>query len=388
MKILFFSSYFYPHISGLTIYPLDILKYLVKKHKIKIFTFNDKENKLKIVKKFGLEIFYLPYAFKFSKGFINFNLPKILKKELEDTDLVIINQPSVEALSLTILAKKRKKRIISLLHCFLEDKTNILSKIITKIVNLIINLQLILSDKIVISTNDYIKSFPIYKKIKNKVFFSFPPIKFKKPSLKKLQYFKKIKKNKIWIGFVGRIAQEKGLEYLIKAFAYLKIQNKFVLILSGPDKKSVVGEERYFNKIKFLINQKKINHLFFNNLKNNELSSLYQALDILVLPSINSTEAFGMVQVEAMINGTPVIATNLPGIRLPIKLTKMGILIKPKNHYQLAKAIEEILKNKKKFSNKKLIDKAREIFDIKKVYKFWSNLISSKTNSKIKIHEN
>ena len=51
------------------------------------------------------------------------------------------------------------------------------------------------------------------------------------------------------------------------------------------------------------------------------MSSFYKSIDLLVLPSINQTEAFGMVQAEA-IAGTPVIAGNLPGVRIPIKLTK------------------------------------------------------------------
>ena len=85
-----------------------------------------------------------------------------------------------------------------------------------------------------------------------------------------------------------------------------------------------------------------------------------------------------MVQVEAMLLGTPVIASNLPGVRVPIRLTKMGILVQPKNSEQITEAINKILKNKKKYSNQKLIKNASKIFDIKKVYKFYDNLIDEK----------
>ena len=109
----------------------------------------------------------------------------------------------------------------------------------------------------------------------------------------------------------------------------------------------------------------KIKHTFLGNLTSKQLSAFYKSIDLLVLPSINQTEAFGMVQAEAMIAGTPVIASNLPGVRIPIKLTKMGIIVEPKNIDQLSKAIKDILENKNKYTNARLVRNAKEIFDIK-----------------------
>jgi glycosyltransferase involved in cell wall biosynthesis len=111
------------------------------------------------------------------------------------------------------------------------------------------------------------------------------------------------------------------------------------------------------------------------NLSEKRLGAFYKAIDVLVLPSINSTEAFGMVQAEAMLLGTPVVATNLPGVKIPISLTKMGIIVEPKNEKQLAEAISEILKNRKKYTNKNLIKNAEKIFNIKNVYQFYDNLV-------------
>ena len=55
--------------------------------------------------------------------------------------------------------------------------------------------------------------------------------------------------------------------------------------------------------------------LFQEDLSDTELNLLYNASDIVVLPSINKAEAFGLVLVEAMAAGTPVVASNLPGVR-------------------------------------------------------------------------
>jgi glycosyltransferase involved in cell wall biosynthesis len=66
--------------------------------------------------------------------------------------------------------------------------------------------------------------------------------------------------------------------------------------------------------------------------------------EVTVLPSINSTESFGMVQVESMISGTPVIASDLPGIRQPVLSTGMGVIIPPQNAESLAQALITVLR--------------------------------------------
>jgi glycosyltransferase involved in cell wall biosynthesis len=68
---------------------------------------------------------------------------------------------------------------------------------------------------------------------------------------------------------------------------------------------------------------------------------------VTILPSINSTESFGMVQVEAMTCGTPVVATDLPGVRQPVRMTGMGLVVPPEDPASLAEAIISILDNPK-----------------------------------------
>jgi glycosyltransferase involved in cell wall biosynthesis len=62
-----------------------------------------------------------------------------------------------------------------------------------------------------------------------------------------------------------------------------------------------------------------------------------------VLPSTNSTESFGIVQVESMACGTPVVASDMPGVRQPVKMTGMGRVVPPADFYALAEAISAVL---------------------------------------------
>jgi len=68
-----------------------------------------------------------------------------------------------------------------------------------------------------------------------------------------------------------------------------------------------------------------------------------------VLPSLNSTESFGMVQVEAMLCGTPSIASALPGVRQPVMQTGMGLVVPIGDSAALAEAIIQVLSDRARF---------------------------------------
>jgi glycosyltransferase involved in cell wall biosynthesis len=384
MKILFFSPYFYPYTSGITIYPFKIFSHLAKKHRVTVLTFKhdkklkDREwiNKMKIVR--------MPYLFGVYKGFISPQSLTYFFKEAKRNDLIFVNLPNVEGIFLVILGKLFNKKIYSIFHCYLGKSKKFLVTIINSLANKIVDWQLLFSDKVIAYTKDYTDQFPIFKKIKNKIEIILPPIIKYPVSKKKLKKFLKLKEKNIWIGFAGRVSNEKGIEYLIDALTKIKTKIKNIkLVFAGPYGKDVAGENQYYKKILNLLKKNKIEFIFFGNLQKDELAAFYRAIDLLVLPSINSTEGFGMVQAEAMLYGTPVIASDLPGVRVPIKLTKMGIIVKPESGKLIADAIVEIFKNRKKYTNKKLIKNAKEIFSIKKAYQFYDHLLKNLKNETV-----
>ena len=74
-------------------------------------------------------------------------------------------------------------------------------------------------------------------------------------------------------------------------------------------------------------------------LDDDEFSAFFAACDLLVFSSLNATESFGIVQVEAMAQETPIVATNLPGVRQPVLQTTFGCLVPPRDGPALANAI-------------------------------------------------
>ena len=370
MKVLFFSPYFHPYTSGVATYPLKILKYLSAKHDITVLTFPHKNSLSSFEKIGGFKVKRLPYLFKVYKGFISPQSIFYFTKELGKTDVVLLNIPNFEGLLLAIFARLYGKKIIAIFHCYLYGGKNALVKVANFFANLSSGLQLILSDAVVAYTNDYAKSSPFYKFIGNKLKLTLPPVE--DADLDKTTYktFLKEKNDEVWVGYAGRVSSEKGLEYLVSAVKRKDIR----MVFAGPYGEDVAGENLYYQSILNFLEKNRVKYKFFGSLSGGKLVAFYRAVDLLVLPSINRTEAFGMVQAEAMILGTPVVASNLPGVRVPIGLTKMGILVEPKNSADLAEAIKKILKNREKYANQKLVARAKTIFDVKKVFQLYDDL--------------
>jgi glycosyltransferase involved in cell wall biosynthesis len=103
------------------------------------------------------------------------------------------------------------------------------------------------------------------------------------------------------------------------------------------------------------------------------LGNFYANLAVLVLPSINATEAFGMVQVEAMLCGTPVVCSDLPGARVPVLETGMGEIAKKKDSKDLAAKIVKVLNNRSDYVKKKKI--VEDVFAPEKLLSSYEKLL-------------
>jgi glycosyltransferase involved in cell wall biosynthesis len=73
-----------------------------------------------------------------------------------------------------------------------------------------------------------------------------------------------------------------------------------------------------------------------------EIADLYASLDVFALPSVNAFEAFGIVQVEAMMAGVPALASDLPGVRTPVQETDFGRVVTPRDVAGIAAGLREL----------------------------------------------
>jgi glycosyltransferase involved in cell wall biosynthesis len=128
---------------------------------------------------------------------------------------------------------------------------------------------------------------------------------------------------------VARMAAEKGVEYLVEAMPEILREHPTARVFHVGQYQNVLGEEEYAAKLRPMIDALGEHWMFLGILPEAELSAFYRLCDVTVLPSTNSTESFGIVQVESMASGTPVVASNLPGVREPVRITGMGCVVTP-----------------------------------------------------------
>lgn len=358
MRITFFTPYYLPYISGLTLYPSRILPLLPKKFATTILTFRHRLDLASSEKVDGVNVKRMSFLFKISKGFISPQSLFIYAKQLFQSDVLLVNLPSVEGLPAVLMAKLMGKKVISLFHCDITMNQSFWEKQLSLLIRKLVVMQLKLSNKVIAYTKDYIDSLPYASVFVGKTIFSLPPVTHEASDSVYFSYLTNIKKNNYWIGFVGRIAREKGIEVAIEAMK--KLPQKSTLVLVGPKGDEVAGESQYHEFIQSQLKKSGINYLLLPTLQGEKLSSLYKALDVLILPSINQTEAFGMVQAEAMLQGTPVIASNLPGVRYTITKTQAGLLVQRGSAASLVEALHTV--SSKPWSRKEIRRKAQSIF--------------------------
>lgn len=133
---------------------------------------------------------------------------------------------------------------------------------------------------------------------------------------------------------VGRIVPHKGVEHFIEAARFV------------PDARFVIaGEGTRLEAMRRLAATMGVSDrvTFLGRVPDAELPQVYAACDVFVLPSVSRLEAFGIVALEAMATGKPVIVADIPGVREIIEAGRDGLLSDPVNPRDLANKILRLL---------------------------------------------
>ncbi len=147
----------------------------------------------------------------------------------------------------------------------------------------------------------------------------------------------------------ARLATEKGVEYLLEAAPTILEKYPGTRFLFAGQYENVLGEDAYARKLAPLLTALGDRWTFLGVLQPDAMAAFFRSCDLTVLPSINSTETFGLVQIESMICGTPVVASGLPGVREPVRMTGMGKVVPLRDPSALAAAALEVLDNRSKY---------------------------------------
>ncbi|HUX86265.1 MAG TPA: glycosyltransferase family 4 protein, partial [Chloroflexota bacterium] len=175
------------------------------------------------------------------------------------------------------------------------------------------------------------------------------------------------------IAMAARIAPEKGIEYLLKALPDLIRDYPGLRLAMTGERRPSLGCEAYFRRIEPMLDRYQDHIEFAGVLDRSELPAFMAGADVLVVPSIDAREAFGMVQVEAMLCGTPVVASDLPGMREPVSRTGMGVLVPTHDPAALANGIRSVLSDPPRFSCSR--EEIAQIYDARAALDTYEHLL-------------
>jgi len=278
--------------------------------------------------------------FKFGNGALS---PQLLWK-LNNFDIIHFHYPFYGAAEFIVLGKLLFNRKINIVvHYHMDSAAIGIKGFIFNLYRVFVQPILLRQAKIITCASlDYIKHCRIANYYKNN------QNKFRQTLFGvDLEFFtpkNKIKSNKKIILFVGGLDKAhyfKGLENLLKAVKVLSGE------LSDEINFNVVGKgnlELYYKKLAEKLGiENKVN--FSGSLDNEQLVDYYNNCNVVVLPSINQGEAFGLVLLEAMACAKPVVASNLPGVRSVFKNGEQGFLVKPNDVNDSVKKLKIILQD-------------------------------------------
>jgi glycosyltransferase involved in cell wall biosynthesis len=349
LRILIALTYYRPHYSGLTIYAEREARALAQRgHEVTVLTSRFDPNLPERERIDGVEIVRLNVGLRLSKGVLMPAMPLSAWRLAQQADVIHLHVPQFDAALIALIGRALGKPVVLTYHCDMRLPPGFVHYLANQASHLANHIAARAAHVIVHNTREYAESSSFLQPYLDKLQPIFPPVEVAAIKPADLEAFRArfdIHPGQRIIGMAARLATEKGVEVLVQALPLVLERFPTARVLFVGPHERVVGEEAYAARLAPLIEQVGAHWSFLGVLSDREMAAFFQTCEVTVLPSINPTESFGMVQVESLACGTPVIASDLPGVRIPVQMTGMGALIPAGNAVALAQAIIGVLES-------------------------------------------
>ena len=375
MRILTILTYYYPHWTGLTAYARLLAEGLARRgHQVTVLTSRYWDTLPTEEVHNGVRIVRLKRWFRLSRGVVMPSFPLAAYGLIQENDVVQIHTPLLESWLVTELASRLGKKVIVTHHGDLVMPSGPFNQVVEATVTWTMKWALKKAARITIHTKDYADSSPFLHAFEEKLVYVLPPVQIPQPVPEQVCAWKHelgLDSNKV-IGFAGRFVEEKGFDFLLRAIPQVTARLPEVKFVYAGEVN--VAYEAFYAKWRHLA-EGNSDHLVMLGLLTDpqKVANFYGMCDVLALPS--RTDCFPMVQVEAMLCGTPAVATDIPGLRVPIKLTGMGRLVRPQDESALTEGLLEVLHNRQQYLRSP--QQIQSTFSLDKALETYENLMQS-----------
>ena len=324
-------TYYTPYVSGLTNVARDVAEGLAargwrvcvvaSKHDPSLPTHDEQG---------GVRIVRAPVLARVGKGTLGLNLTRLARREMRRSRVVNLHLPLIEA---GVLARLSPAPVVSTYHCDVSLPPGAVNEVQRRLVDRSNRAALARSVATVVSSEDYARFSRLWPSIRPGLVAIPPPCTPRGPGSPAFR-----DGPGLHVGFLGRIVEEKGVEHLVDAF--LALDDPDARLLIGGAHEGIAGGSVVERVRRHIGDDDRIRVLGF--VPEDELDDFYASLDVLALPSVNAFEAFGIVQVVAMLAGVPTVVTDLPGVRTVVGATGFGEIVPPRDVPALTAALARL----------------------------------------------
>src|SRR5512143_2832088 len=367
MRILTVLTYYRPHTSGLTIYAERLARALSHRgHQVTVMTTQYDPALPREEHMDGVRVLRVPVTFRLSKGVIAPTFGWVATSLVREHDVVQMHLPQFDAPGVAMRGRLFGKPAVLTYHCDLHLPPGLFNRFVNLVVQWQNNMAGILSNQIVTYTRDYAEHSAYLSRYKNKLRTILPPVELPPADRAAVNAFAEryhTRERRPVIGMAARFAAEKGVEVLLDALPIVLEKYPNAQVLFAGQYENVMGEKDYADRLMPRIREyEQSGHwAFLGNLSPSEMSAFYPNLNALVVPSLNSTEAFGLVQIEAMLNGVPCVASALPGVRMPVQMHGTGCVARVGDPISLADGIIKVVSMPRSYRGD--VDAIRKAYD-------------------------
>ena len=349
MKILCALQYYLPHRTGVPIHVQRVSEELVRRgHEVTILAARHSIDLPRDETINGVRIVRLWAALRVSRGMVMPAYPWAAMGLIRLHDVVWLHTPMLETALMTVLSGLQGKRVVATHHGDLILPQGLFNRFVRWFTFQNYAYLARRAFRLIAYSQDYAENSYYLKPFLSNVTVNYPPIQVPDPDPERVAELRRRwrKNGGPLIGYAGRFVQEKRPDLLIRALEVINRTFPTARVVFAGEYD--IAYEDTWERNQPLVQRYDDQLVFLGKLTSMQaMSNFFAACDVLVLPS--DTECFALVQVEAMLCGTPVVMTDTPGGRVPVTETGMGQVVPRGNWEEIGRATVEILQDPERF---------------------------------------
>ncbi len=375
MNILFVLTYYVPHRTGLTLHVRRVAEALAERgHAVTVLTsrYTKELPRDEVIN--GVRVVRLWSAFRVSRTQVMPAFPLAAWRLIGEHDVVSLHSPLPEAALVAWLARLRRTPVVVTHHGDVILPDGWYNRIIEWCMFSSYRVAAAYASTVIAYSQDYADHSRYLRAAAEKVKPVYPPIEIPTPDPAGTATIREEYdlQGATVVGYAGRFVEEKRPDLLIRTIPYLLDEFPGLRVVFAGEYR--IRYEDFFEQCTPLVEEFSDQLVFLGLLRDEQkLADFYALCDVLALPS--GSECFGLVQVEAMLCGTPVVVSDTPGAREVVQVTGMGKIFPQGDVPGLADALSDVLAEPSAYVRP--TQEIRAIFNLDRTVRAYEHLLEA-----------